>query len=404
MSSNFGENITIQIFGQSHSEMLGVVIDGLPAGYDIDLQQVQAFLDRRRGGQNAYSTARAETDQLRVVSGLVDGVTCGAPLCALFENTDAHSEDYKQSGGQVSTIPRPSHVDYYAGEKYFGAQDYRGGGHFSGRMTLPLCFAGALCLQLLNRWDVHMGAHIAQIHSVLDKPYDPVSVMASDLHHNGNFPVNDPNVAESMKRAMLDAAAQDDSVGGIIECAIIGLPIGIGQPLFGGIENRLATAIFAVPAVRGIEFGAGFTAAEMLGSEHNDAFCIRGSGSSQDDMGAILSSSRPPSRDPGAEVNVEVQEDAKITAGSMGEITHKTNHAGGVVGGLSTGMPLIFRTAIKPTPSIAKQQDSVDLDSMREAKLRIQGRHDPCIVPRAVPCIEAAAAITLADMLVPSHA
>ena len=358
MSSSFGHNIKLQVFGQSHSEMLGVVIDGLPAGYAIDLQEVQTFLDRRRGGQNAYSTARAESDIPQIVSGLLDGVTCGAPLCALFENRDTRSKDYDE----LSTVPRPSHADYYADEKYFGAQDFRGGGHFSGRMTVALCFAGAICAQLLEKWDVHVGAHIEQIYNVLDEPFDSSHLSKDDLRFEG-FPVNDAVVEEPMKQAMLDAASEGDSVGGIIECAAIGLPVGVGSPLFAGVENQLAQAIFAVPAVRGIEFGAGFDAAAMLGSEHNDAFCI-----------------------------------------ARAAIAHKTNNAGGVVAGLTTGAPLIFRVAIKPTPSIAKEQDSVNLDSLQEVKLSITGRHDPCIVPRAVPVIEAVAAFVLADMLVQSHA
>ncbi|MCL2402897.1 MAG: chorismate synthase, partial [Coriobacteriia bacterium] len=259
MSSSFGHNIKLQVFGQSHSEMLGVVIDGLPAGYSLDMQQIQAFLNRRRGGQNAYSTTRAEADAPRIVSGLVDGMTCGAPLCALFENANVRGKDYDA----LSTVPRPSHADYYANEKHYGAQDFRGGGHFSGRMTLALCFAGAVCMQLLERWDVHIGAHIEQIYNVLDKPYDPLNISATDLRYD-DFPVNDSAVAEAMQQTMLDAAAEGDSVGGVIECAAIGLPIGAGSPMFAGIENQLAQAVFAVPAVRGIEFGAGFEAAGML--------------------------------------------------------------------------------------------------------------------------------------------
>jgi len=296
------------------------------------------------------------------VSGLVDGMTCGAPLCALFENANVRGKDYDA----LSTVPRPSHADYYANEKHYGAQDFRGGGHFSGRMTLALCFAGAVCMQLLERWDVHIGAHIEQIYNVLDKPYDPLNISATDLRYD-DFPVNDSAVAEAMQQTMLDAAAEGDSVGGVIECAAIGLPIGAGSPMFAGIENQLAQAVFAVPAVRGIEFGAGFEAAGMLGSEHNDPFCL--------------------SKDQNA-----------------GDILHKSNNAGGVVGGLSTGAPLIFRVAIKPTPSISKEQDSVDLDAMEEVKLSVTGRHDPCIVPRAVPCIEAVAAFVLADILVQDHA
>jgi len=345
--------------------MLGVVIDGLPAGLHIDGQKIQAFLDRRRGGQNAYSTPRVEADVPNIVSGVVDGVTCGAPLCALFENANIRSKDYDE----LRHVPRPSHADFYAGRKHHGAQDFRGGGHFSGRMTLALCFAGAVCMQLLESWNVHIGAHIEQIYNVQDLPYDSLNVSQDQLKYKG-FPVNDPSVAEAMKQAMLDAAAEGDSVGGIIECAVIGLPAGVGSPLFAGIENQLAQAIFAVPAVRGIEFGAGFEAAGMLGSEHNDPFYL----------------------------------DVAQSAGATQSVQHKSNNAGGVVGGLTTGAPLIFRAAIKPTPSISKEQSSVNLNSLEEVKLSITGRHDPCIVPRAVPCIEAVAAFVLADMLVQDYA
>jgi len=358
MSSSFGQNIKLQIFGQSHSEKLGVVIDGLPAGHAIDMQKVQAFLDRRRGGQNSYSTPRAEADTPTVISGLVGGVTCGAPLCALFDNGDVRSSDYDK----LLTIPRPSHADYYAYLKHNDFNDIRGGGHFSGRMTLPLTFAGAVCAQLLQKWDVHIGAHIDQIYNVIDEPFDPSNVSAQDLKFKG-FPVNDPAVEETMKQAMLDAAAEGDSVGGVIECAAIGMSVGKGSPMFAGVENQLAQAIFAIPAVRGIEFGAGFEAAGMLGSEHNDAFVV--------------------------------DEDT---------VVHKSNNAGGVVGGLTTGAPLIFRVAIKPTPSIAKEQDSVNLETLEEVTMKIGGRHDPCIVPRAVPVVEAVTAFVLADMLVNSHA
>ena len=363
MSSSFGHNIRTQIFGQSHSEKLGVVIDGLPAGYAIDMQAVQAFLDRRRGGQNRYSTARAERDVPTIVSGLADGVTCGAPLCALFDNSDVRSSDYDK----LAAIPRPSHADFYAGAKYNGCNDIRGGGHFSGRMTLPLVFAGAVCAQILEEeLEISIGAHIDQIYNLIDEPFDPLQVSAEDLKFEG-FPVNDPSVEEPMKRAMLEAAAEGDSVGGVIECAAINLPVGEGSPMFAGVENRFAQAIFAIPAVRGIEFGAGFEAAGMLGSEHNDAF-------------AVVS--------------------AEDESGSYSKVEHKTNNAGGVVGGLTTGAPLIFRVAIKPTPSIAKEQDSVNLETLEEVKLKIEGRHDPCIVPRAVPVVEAVTALVLADMLV----
>ncbi|MCL2525444.1 MAG: chorismate synthase [Coriobacteriia bacterium] len=365
MSSSFGQNIKLQVFGQSHSEAVGVVIDGLPAGYPIDMERVQTWLDRRRGGQNAWSTPRAEADTPRIVSGLLDGVTCGAPLCAIFDNANVRSQDYDE----ISRVPRPSHADYYADEKFFGAQDFRGGGHFSGRLTVGLVFAGAVCAQLLEKWDVHLGAHIEQIYHVLDQPFDTLELCVDDLRFEG-FPIIDAQVEQPMKDAILTAASEGDSVGGVIECAVIGLPVGVGSPLFDGIENALAQAIFAVPAVRGIEFGAGFEAAGMLGSEHNDG------------LGLAVGDGDGPRVSP---------------------LAHLSNNAGGVVGGLTTGAPLIFRVAIKPTPSIAKQQQSVDLECMKEVELSVKGRHDPCIVPRAVPCIEAVTAFVLADKMVIEH-
>lgn len=366
MSSSFGTNIKVQIFGQSHSEMLGVVIDGLPVGYEIDMEYIQAFLDRRRGGKNAWSTARAEADTARVVSGLLNGVTCGAPLCALFENADVRSEDYDE----LKDVPRPSHADFYAREKYRGWQDTRGGGHFSGRMTLPLCFAGAVCKQILEEWDIYLGAHIEQLYTELDEPYDPVSVSREDLLYGTGFPVNDSAIAERMQALMCEAAESGDSLGGTIECAVIGMNMGDGAPIFDGIANRLSAAIFAVPAVRGIEFGAGFEAAGMRGSEHNDAFFVLDEDGGDQDRALSL----------------------------YDWVGHRSNNAGGIVGGLATGMPIIFRAVIKPTPSIALEQDSVNLRTKEEVKLSIEGRHDACIVPRAVPCIEAAAAIALMDV------
>jgi len=379
MASSFGNNIKIQIFGQSHSLKLGVVVDGLPAGFEIDMKRVQRALDRRRGGQNAYSTPRAEADVPLIVSGLVKGETCGAPLTALFDNSNVRSKDYDH----LKNIPRPSHADYYAGSKFCDFNDARGGGHFSGRMTLPLVFAGAVCAQILEEaWNVSIGAHIDQIYHVVDKPFDPLNVSKDDLSFDA-FPVNDPGVEEAMKQAMLDAAAEGDSVGGVIECAAIGLEVGLGSPMFEGVENRLSQAIFAIPAVRGIEFGAGFDAAGMLGSEHNDPFCLAKVEYDDDDC----------------DDDFDLSEDDDFDSFDDFEPAHKSNHAGGVVGGLTTGAPLIFRVAFKPTPSIAKEQDSVNLEILKEVKLKIGGRHDPCIVPRAVPVVEAVTAIVLADML-----
>ena len=329
MSSNWGTRIRIQIFGQSHAELLGVVMEGLPAGFALDMAQIQEFLKRRQGGQNAWSTPRAETDEPRIVCGLVQGKTCGAPLTAVFENRNAQSSDYDK----LRDIPRPSHADYNAFVKYGGANDARGGGHFSGRMTLPLCFAGAVCLQLLAQEGIEISAQVVQVGDI-----------------TGDC------LSEAMTDAIAQAATEGDSLGGIIGCTVRGLPQGLGEPIFDGIENRIASIVFGIPAVRGIEFGAGFAAAAMRGSEHNDPYAIEN-----------------------------------------GRVRPLTNHAGGVLGGIATGEPLLFRTAFKPTPSIDREQDSVNIKTGENVKLTIGGRHDPCIVPRAVPCVEAAAAIAVLD-------
>ncbi len=351
MSCNFGDKIRIQIFGQSHSEMLGVVIDGLPAGFEPDMDAVHAFLMRRQGGKS-FSTPRKEEDLPHIVSGLVDGKTCGAPLCALFANKNIKSKDY----AQMADIPRPSHADYVAHVKYNGANDVRGGGHFSGRMTLALCFAGALCMQILNEKGIYIGAHIASIGAVKDELFSSTNVDFSAI--DSEFPTLDSAKKQKMIDEIAMYAKEYDSIGGSIECAVTGLPVGIGEPMFDGLENQIAKAVFAVPAIRGIEFGAGFAAAEMPGSIHNDAYYY------ENDIVKV-----------------------------------KNNHAGGVLGGISTGMPLIFKVAVKPTPSIFKEQESISLSQKNSATLAIKGRHDPCIVPRAVPCIEAAAALAVINLL-----
>lgn len=357
MSSSFGEQIKITIFGQSHSEGIGVVIDGLPAGEAVDLAQVQRFMRRRAPGRNAYSTSRKEADNPRILSGLFEGKTCGAPLCAVIENTDARSGDY----AQFKDIPRPGHADYTAWMKYGGANDYRGGGHFSGRLTAPLCFAGAVCIQLLARRGIHIGAHILSIHDEKDIPFDPVAIDADTLQsvQERAFPVQDIAAGERMQAVIAYAKANLDSVGGVVECAVTGLPVGVGEPMFDGLESRLAAAIFAIPAVKGIEFGEGFGVASLFGSENNDAFFYD----------------------------------------TAGRIQTRTNRHGGSLGGISSGMPLILRAAFKPTPSIAKTQESVSLSGQENSPLCITGRHDPCIVPRAVACVEAAAAVALFDLI-----
>lgn len=356
MSSHIGKNITVSIFGQSHSQAIGAVIDGLPAGFAVDMEKVRAFMARRAPGRAAYATARKEADEPILLSGLADGKTCGAPLAMLIQNGDTRSKDYEQ----LRDIPRPGHADYTANLRYGGFQDVRGGGHFSGRLTAPLCFVGAICLQMLEQRGVLIGAHIASIAGVADTPFCSTQICPEELRSVSAkpFAVISDDAGAAMQEKIAAAKADLDSVGGIIECAAIGFPAGIGDPMFDGLENRLAAALFGIPAVKGLEFGAGFAAAQMLGSQNNDPFFFEG--------------------------------DRVLT---------KTNHAGGILGGISTGMPLLFRLAFKPTPSIARAQDSVSLSQGEPRKLEITGRHDPCIVPRAVPVVEAVAAIVLLDAL-----
>jgi chorismate synthase len=356
MSSVFGNNLKISIFGQSHSPAIGVCINGLPAGYKIDLKDLYHFLKLRSPGQNAYSTARKETDDPEFLSGLLNNVTCGAPLTAVIRNNDVCSGDYDL----LKDNPRPSHADYSAHVKYGIARDFRGGGEFSGRLTAPLCIAGGICLQLLRKEGINISAHIVQIGKVSAKPFDPVNINSAEIQslQKAVFPVLDEETGERMRAAIDEAKNNGDSIGGIIECCAIGVPSGVGEPIFDGIENRLAAILFGIPAVKGVEFGNGFAAAALYGSENNDAFYMRGN-----------------------------------------SVQTRTNRHGGILGGITTGMPLLFRVAFKPTPSIAKEQDSVSLSSHKNIKLSIKGRHDPCIVPRAVPCVEAAAAIALYDLM-----
>ena len=356
MSCNFGKNIKITIFGQSHSESIGVVIDGLPAGFKIDTEKTAAFMARRAPGNSDLSTPRKEADEVKILSGVVDNVTCGAPLCAVIENTNTRSGDYDK----LRLLPRPSHSDFAAMMKHNGFNDIRGGGNFSGRLTAPLCFAGAVCMQMLEEKGIKIGAHISSIGKTNDKRFDPVNVSGGDFDEllEKRFPVIDDKQGELMRKEIYDAKNCGDSVGGTIECAAVGMPAGIGDPIFDGIENRISCAVFGIPAVKGIEFGAGFESARMLGSENNDDFIVKD-----------------------------------------GKITTATNNHGGILGGISSGMPIIFRCAIKPTPSIGREQKTVNTETGEEEALVIGGRHDPCIVPRAVPCVEAAAAIVIADYI-----
>ncbi len=356
MSSIWGNHLKITLFGQSHSEAIGVVIDGFPAGFRVDFEALNAHLARRAPGNAAFATARKEADKPEFVSGLVDGVTCGAPICAIIRNTDTRSADYQN----IAQCPRPSHADYPAHVRHGGFGDVRGGGHFSGRLTAPLCIAGALCLQYLQTKNIHIGAHIAAIGGIADTPFDAVNV-GKEQFLTDAFPVFSETAKQAMQECIAAARADGDSVGGVIEVAAVGLPVGIGNPPFDGLENRISSLIFGIPAVKGVEFGNGFEAATLTGSQNNDAYCVEN-----------------------------------------GTIKTITNRHGGILGGLSTGMPLVCRVAIKPTPSIAKEQQSVNLQTMQPQKLIINGRHDPCIVPRAVPCVESALAIAIMDSIIGS--
>lgn len=353
MSSMTGNKIKISVFGQSHSEGIGVVIDSLPAGKKIDLEKVYQFMERRAPGRSILSTQRKEADKPEILSGLVNGVTCGVPLCAVIRNTNTRSADYKN----IADTPRPSHADFSGFMRYNGFNDVAGGGHFSGRLTAPLCFAGAVCMQVLEEMGIKIQAHILRIKDVSDESFNPVSVAEMNIGKKP-FPVINEKAGEKM-RAEIDKARLDcNSVGGIIECAVTGLRAGLGNPMFDGVENMLAKNIFGIPAVKGIEFGNGFGAAGLFGSENNDDFCIEN-----------------------------------------GEIKTVTNNSGGINGGITNGMPIIFRAAFKPTPSIYKEQNSVSIKDKTEKKLKIEGRHDPCIVPRAVPVVEAVTAFTILDMI-----
>jgi len=356
MSSDFGKYIKIQLFGQSHSEAIGVVIDGLPPGERLDMEYIHQFLQRRAPGQSDLTTSRKEADLPEIISGISNGMTCGAPLCALFRNTDIRSGDYKD----LKAVPRPGHADYTAFMKTDGSNDIRGGGHFSARLTAPFTFAGAICAQLLEKKGIVIGAHISSVGHIADKRYDPLQVTADDLWtiKEKKFPVIDDAAGAEMKALIQTVAKEGDSIGATIECCILGLPPGIGEPIFDGLENRISGAVFGIPAVKGIEFGAGFSAAEKRGSENNDPFFFD-------------------------------KHTVKTT----------TNHHGGILGGLSSGMPILFRVAFKPTPSISKEQASVNLFTKENTTLTIQGRHDPCVAIRAVPCIEAAAALAIYDLL-----
>lgn len=359
MSSCIDGALRISVFGQSHSAAIGCSIDGIPAGVPIDLDELQAFLDRRAPGRDETATARRESDTLHVISGIVDGRTCGAPIAAIIQNGDTRSQDYSE----LRRVPRPGHADLAAYERYRNNHDVAGGGHFSGRLTAPLCIAGGIAKQLLALYGVTIAAHISSLgtHGTADTPLDQMKAnkVQLDAIASNPLPCISAVVASRMRAEIMEAKGALDSIGGTIECAAYDVPAGIGDPMFDGIENRIARIAFGIPAVKGIEFGAGFGAANLTGSENNDAYRI-----------------------------VE------------GVPAPSTNNAGGILGGITTGLPVIWRMAVKPTPSIGREQQSVDLETGRDATLKVRGRHDPCIVPRAVPVAEAVCAIALLGAMI----
>lgn len=356
MSSTYGEKIKISVFGESHGNGIGVVIDGLPAGVKIDMDSVLMQMSRRAPGKDKTATPRKESDLPKVLSGMLNDTLTGAPLCAVIENTNTRSGDY----GNLLTCPRPGHSDYTAFVKYNGANDIRGGGHFSGRITAPIVFAGSICRQILEKEGIKIAAHISSIGCVKDKLFDPIKIDVALMQrlNSSSFALIDNSVEEKMRETVEAARMSRDSVGGTIECAVTGIKAGVGEPMFDGVEGVIAKAVFGVPAIKAIEFGRGFELSEMLGSQSNDPF--------------------------------EYDGDRVVT---------KTNNCGGILGGITNGMPVIFRAAVKPTPSISQKQMTVDLQKKENTEIEIHGRHDPCIVPRAVPVIEAVTAIAIVNLM-----
>lgn len=355
MRASFGQHFKLTIFGESHGPAIGMVIDGVPAGTPIDEDAIALDMARRAPGSDPTATSRREADRVRIVSGVFEGRATGAPLCGMIENTNTRSGDYAQLRAKM----RPGHADYAGHVKYGGYNDPRGGGHFSGRLTAPLVFAGSIARALLAARGIEIGAHIAAIAGCEDARFDPVLVDAGTLRdlRAMRFPLLRPECEAEMRARVAAARSEGDSVGGVIECAAVGVPAGIGSPFFGSVESVVSALAFSVPAVKAIEFGDGMDLPALRGSEANDALTFHD-----------------------------------------GRVACLTNHNGGVTGGITNGMPVILRAAVKPTPSIGRAQHTVDLSAGEDATLLITGRHDPCIVPRAVVVIESILAIALCEL------
>lgn len=356
MSGMWGNNIKVSIFGESHGNAIGINIDGLPSGFEIDIDKIMVEMARRAPGKSPLSTPRKEGDVPEILSGYFEGKTTGTPLCAIIRNSNTKSKDYSK----LKDVMRPGHADYTGVIRYNGFNDYRGGGHFSGRITAPLVFAGAICKQILESKGIVIAAHVNSIGNIKDKSFLETDINDELLNSfKGNeLPLINTNLEASMREEIMNARSDKDSIGGTIECAILGVKPGVGNPFFDSVESTLAHLMFSVPAVKGIEFGRGFDISKMRGSEANDEYYL----------------------------------DGEI-------IKTRTNNNGGILGGITNGMPIVFNVAIKPTASIFKEQKTVNIETMEETTLNIEGRHDPCIVQRALPVIEAVAAIGMLELV-----
>ena len=356
MSGMWGSKIKLSIFGESHGNAIGITIDGLPAGFSIDMDKIMMEMSRRAPGKSSLSTPRKESDIPEILSGYFEGKTTGTPLCAIIRNSNTKSKDYSK----LKDVMRPGHADYTGAVRYKGFNDYRGGGHFSGRITAPLVFAGAICKQILEVKGIIVSAHINSIGKIKDCSFleGDISDELLNSFKEKELPLINTKLENEMRQEILSTRSSGDSIGGTIECAILGVSPGIGDPFFDSVESTLAHLMFSVPAVKGIEFGKGFDISKMRGSEANDEYYLEN-----------------------------------------GNIKTKTNNNGGILGGITNGMPIIFNVAIKPTASIFKEQNTVNIVTMEETTLCIEGRHDPCIVQRALPVIEAVAAIGITELM-----
>ncbi|MGL4874187.1 MAG: chorismate synthase [Clostridium sp.] len=356
MSGIWGNNLRVSIFGESHGVGIGITIDGLPSGFSLDLEKINFQMERRAPGKSKLSTARKEGDNVEILSGFFEGKLTGTPLCGIIRNKDNRSKDY----GKLKDLMRPGHADYTGNARYNGFNDYRGGGHFSGRITAPIVFAGSICRQILEEKGIKIVSHIKSIGNVEDDSFNPIDIDGNMMEklQEKELPTLKENIDEKMREKILEAKDNGDSIGGIIECAILGVKPGVGDPFFNSIESTLSSLLFSVPAVKGVEFGEGFNISKMLGSEANDSMYY----------------------------------DKDV-------VKTKTNNNGGVLGGISNGMPILFKVAIKPTASIIKNQKTININTKENEELVIEGRHDPCIVQRAVAVIESMAAIGILDLM-----